>query len=258
MRPRWRVLLASGLAVAGCGGEPRGGDQSAATPQPAAAAPMGSGTITGTVSFRGTPPPNPVIDMSEEPSCKAKYSSPPRDHQVVVEGGMLANAFVYVKSGAPAGATGSPTAVTLDQDGCLYHPRILGVMVNQPIKIVNSDGVLHNIKALPKANRGFNVSQPSAGMTTIKTFSLAETAVPLECSVHGWMHARVFVMDHPFFASSGADGSFTIHGLPPGTYTLEAWHEKLGSREVTVTLVDSAATASFTFGSQGTTSGRGP
>lgn len=249
MRPHWRVLLAAGIAAAGCGGEPRSGDQAAATPQQTAAAPLGRGTISGTISFRGVLPRNPTIDMSEEPSCKAKYSSPPRDHQVVVEAGRLSGAFVYVKSGVPAGAPTLQAPVTLDQDGCLYHPRIFGVMVNQPIKIINSDGVLHNIKAVPVANRGFNISQPTRGMETVRSFPQPELAVPLECNVHGWMHARVFVMDHPFFATSGSDGSFVIGGLPPGTYTVVAWHETLGTRESTVTLADTAATASFTFGS---------
>jgi hypothetical protein len=122
-------------------------------------------------------------------------------------------------------------------------------MVNQPIKITNSDGVLHNIKAVPKVNRGFNVSQPTRGMETVKTFAQPELALPIECSVHGWMHARIFVMDHPFFATSGSDGTFTIGGLPPGTYTIVAWHETLGTREATVTLADTVATTSFTFGS---------
>src|SRR5262249_25126510 len=142
------------------------------------------------------------------------------------------------------------TPVTLDQSGCLYHPRTIGLMVNQPLEIKNSDPVLHNIKAKPTKNRPFNISQPSAGMKTTRQFAAVEQAIPLEGTVHGWMHAKAFVMDNPFFAVSGDDGSFSIKGLPAGTYTLEAWHEKYGTKTATVTVgANGAGTASFTFGS---------
>lgn len=141
------------------------------------------------------------------------------------------------------------TPVVLDQSGCLYHPRVLGVMVSQPIEIRNGDAVLHNIKAVPKRNRGFNISQPTQGMESERRFSQPEAAIPVECNVHGWMHARIFVMDDPYFAASSEDGRFRISGLPAGTYTLEAWHEKLGTRTATVTVAaNGSATVSFGFG----------
>jgi plastocyanin len=214
-------------------------------------APAGGGTINGTVSFTGTPPANPTIDMSEEPSCQQKHAGGARDPQVVVTDGKLASVFVYEKSGLPEGRTYSvpSNAAVLDQDGCIYEPRNFGVMVGQPIEIKNSDPVLHNIKAVPKKNRGFNISQPTQGMTTRRTFNTEEVGVPLECNVHSWMHASVTVLNHPFFATTGRDGTFSIKGLPPGTYELEARHEKLGTRTTSVTVTEGGTVdAAITFG----------
>lgn len=248
------VMLSAALVLLACGKDSADAPATDAAATPAggaAAAPAGGATITGTVRFSGTAPANPAIDMSEEAACAAKHSTPPTNPQVVVSSGMLANVFVYVKSGLPAGAThpAPTTPVVIDQDGCLYRPRVFGVMAGQPIEIRNSDPVLHNIKAVPTANRGFNISQPSQGMKTTRTFPTPEVMVPLECNVHGWMNAWVGVMSHPFFATSAENGGFTITGLPAGTYELEAWHERLGTRTVTVTVTEGGAgTAEFTFG----------
>jgi len=247
-------ILCGALVLGACGGDKGAtpaADTTAAAAAPTTAAPAGGATITGMVKFSGTAPANPTIDMSEEAACKAKYSTSPTDPQIVVTNGMLANVFVYLKSGLPAGASypAPSTPVVIDQRGCLYHPRVFGVMVGQPIEILNSDPVLHNIKAVPTANRGFNISQPSEGMKTTRTFSTPEVMVPLQCNVHGWMNAHVGVVSHPFFATSGEDGTFTIKGLPAGTYELEAWHEKLGTQTMKVTVAENGtATADFTFG----------
>src|SRR5213594_1534795 len=173
---------------------------------------QGGATISGKMKFTGTKPAMPKIDMSEEPKCKAKYQ-------------------------------GVPT----DEAGCRYHPHVLGILVGQKLAIKNSDGILHNIKAKGVKNRPFNISQPT-NMTSERTFSVPEVMVPLECNVHGWMHAWLGVLPHPFFAVSGADGSFSIKGLPPGTYTIEAWHEKYGTQTATVTVAGSETkTADFSF-----------
>jgi hypothetical protein len=150
-----------------------------------------------------------------------------------------------VKSGVPAGATypTPSTPVVIDQKGCMYHPRVFGIMVNQTLEIRNSDPLLHNIKALGKGNRPFNISQPAAGMTTNRTFTAPEVMLPFECNVHGWMHAYAGVLPHPFFSTTGADGKFTIANLPAGTYTIEAWHPKYGAQTASVTVADGEAKA---------------
>jgi len=213
-------------------------------------APAQGGAVTGKVKFTGARPAMAKIDMSDEAVCAKKYTTPPTEQTVLVNAnGTLENVFVYVSAGLPATAkfTAPATPVVLDQDGCRYHPHVLGVMVGQTLSIKNSDGILHNIKAMGKKNRPFNVSQPTT-MTTARTFTAEEVMVPLECNVHGWMHAWLAVLPHPFFAVTGADGSFTIKGLPPGTYTLTAWHEKYGTQTATVTVTAGAPkTADFTF-----------
>ena len=256
------VVLGGVALTVACGGNKGAANDSAAAPSATAGGagagaagagaggPTGDATVSGVIRFTGAAPANPKIDMSQEGPCAAKHSTPPTDPQYVVSDGKLGNVFVYVKSGLPTDAKyNTPDAsVEIDQDGCLYHPRVFGVMANQKILIKNADPVLHNIKAVPKVNRGFNISQPSAGMQTTRTFSTPEVMVPFECNVHGWMHAYVGVMAHPFFATSGNDGAFSIKNLPPGTYTIEAWHEKLGVQTANVTVgAGETKTADFTF-----------
>src|SRR2546425_8170101 len=156
------------------------------TRQPAGNA-QGGATVTGKVKFTGAKPTNPPIDMTEEPKCKAKYTTTPTKETVVVNpNGTLANVFVYVKSGLPPSAKYETpkTAGVIDQDGCHYRPHVLGIMVGQTLEIKNSDGILHNIKAKGVKNRPFNISQPTT-MTSTRTFSAPEVMVPLECNVHG-------------------------------------------------------------------------
>jgi hypothetical protein len=204
------------------------------------------------VKFTGAKPTMRRIDMSEEEACAAKYTTPPTQETVLVNAnGTLANVFVYVKSGLPAGykAPAATTPVVLDQDGCRYKPRVFGIMVGQPLHIKNSDPLAHNIKSKGRANRPFNISQPNITRSpTVRTFTAPEVMVALECNVHGWMQAYAGVLPHPFFAVTGADGSFSIPRLPPGTYTLEAWHELYGVQTATVTIAGSETkTAEFTF-----------
>lgn len=246
-----RFVFGSICVMLACGGGGDSGSSGSSGGGEAAvtAAPLGSGSIAGSVNFTGMAPANPTIDMAEESACAEKHTSMPTNPIVSVTDGKLANVFVRITGGLPAGPYPMPSApAQLDQDGCLYTPRVTGVMVGQDLEIVNSDPVLHNIKAVPTENRGFNISQPREGMTTTRTFNTPEIMVPMECSVHGWMNAYVGVVEHPYFATSGADGSFTISGLPDGTYQLEAWHETLGTQTAQVTVSGGAmASVEFTF-----------
>jgi plastocyanin len=212
--------------------------------------PATAGSISGAVTFTGTPAAGEAIDMSAEPVCLDKHASQPMTQPAVVgSGGGLANVFVYVKSGLEG--IQFPVAseeVVLDQDGCEYHPHVLGVMAGQEIMVRNSDAVLHNIKATPTENRGFNRSQPQAGMEFETSFTVPEVMIPVECDVHNWMRAYVGVTGHPFHAVTDEGGAFSLEGLPPGEYEIEAWHETYGVSSQMVTVPASGQVeASFEF-----------
>jgi plastocyanin len=154
---------------------------------------------------------------------------------------------VYVKDGLGDLKFPVPTTpAVLDQQGCWYEPRVFGIQVGQPLNIVNSDETLHNVHAVPMANREFNRGQGLKGLKFTTTFTTPEVMVPFKCDVHKWMNAWIGVVPHPFYATSGSGGSFSIKGLPPGTYTIEAWHEKLGTMTQTVT-VGAKETKPITF-----------
>jgi hypothetical protein len=143
------------------------------------------------------------------------------------------------------------TPIVLDQRRCQYSPRVFGLRTGQPLQIVNSDPTLHNTHGRPVANPEFNIGQPIRGLRNTLTFSMPEVMIPLESYIHRRMVAFVGVVPHPFFAVTGADGSFAIAGIPPGDYTVEAWHERFGSVTHSVTIdARQTATVSFTFGSR--------
>ena len=199
----------------------------------------GTATVSGKVSFSGAPPSREKIKMAADPVCLQQHKDAVLVEDVVVTNGGLQNVFVYVKDGLKPGNYPASTApVVLTQQGCMYNPHIFGIQVGQPLEIRNEDPTLHNINAQPKDNKRFNIAQPTKGMKTVKTFDKKEVMVPFKCNVHPWMAGYGGVLDHPFFAVSSPDGSFTIAGLPAGTYTLEAWHEKLGTETQTVTMAD--------------------
>jgi hypothetical protein len=126
--------------------------------------------------------------------------------------------------------------VVLDQNGCQYKPHVMGIMVGQPYKILNSDGVLHNIHTLPKINKSFNQGMPATVKEATTSFDKPESVFHIKCDVHPWMSAYMAVFTHPFYSVTSADGKYTISGLEPGTYEITAWHEKLGTKTATVTV----------------------
>lgn len=212
--------------------------------------PFGGATITGLVRFVGTPPANPAIDMNAAPQCRGIYHSPPRQLGVIVNpNGTLANVFVYVKRGLPSQGHYAAPAETLlvTERGCQYHPRVVGLLVGQALALRNDDAAPHQIVASGVKTRPFTIPQ-APGRSNEHVFRAAEVMVPLQCARHRWMRAYVGILPHPFFATTGDDGRFTISRLPPGTYTLEAWHEGYGRRTATVTVPDSTTRhVTFTY-----------
>lgn len=255
-----RKLLVLGAAAllmmtVGCGGG--GGEEAATAPEekPAGTAaafkvdPATAATVMGTVSFEGAAPKEPPINMSAEPDCAKLHGSPVFPKVVDVTDGKLANVFVWVKSGLEGKSFEIPSqAVVLDQKGCLYTPHVLALQTNQPFEVTNDDPFTHNVHPLPKTNREWNNSQSAGAGPVTNKFPRQEVMIAVKCNIHPWMRSYINVVDHPFFAVSGADGSFTIKGLPPGTYTIEALHESLGSKEASVTVGDAESKeVSFNF-----------
>jgi len=225
------------------------------------------GTVTGVVAFNGTPPAPKKIDASADPVCGQQNPNLSTE-DTVVKDGKLANAFVYIKDGTTADGKkitalnfATPTdEVTLNQKGCHYVPHVLGVQTNQKLKIVNSDPTQHNIHPTPKVNQEWNQTQPNGAAPIEKSFARAEILIPVKCNQHPWMKSYIGVLKHPFFAVSAEDGSFTIKGVPPGSYTVVAWREGGASgtektMQVTVAAKGSAK-ADFAFGEAASASTR--
>ena len=236
------------LIFIACGG---GSDPAPVAPVGPAVDPATAGTITATVKFEGDVPAPVMHRLDGDPKCVTENGAPPRaDESLVVgENQALQNVFVYVKDGLGSFSFPVPREpVVLDQDKCRYTPRVLGVRVGQPLSIRNSDPLLHNVRASGTINQGFNMSTPLEGVSFQRTFATKEVMVPFKCDVHAWMSAFVGVLDHPYFGTSAADGKVVLSNVPPGTYTLEAWHETLGTRTQQVTIgAKEAKDVAFTF-----------
>jgi plastocyanin len=189
----------------------------------------GAADITGKVKLKGTP--KPEIPIQLDAVCGGLNAKPVTTrHFVVGSDNGLANVFVYIKQGAPKAPAPAGDAPVLDQKGCMYEPYVMGVVTGQKFKVHNSDALLHNVHATPKANKEFNFAQVSKGQENEKSFDQAEVLVRMKCDVHPWMFAYIGVVDHPYFAVTDKDGNFTIKNVPPGKYTVEAYHLKAGAK----------------------------
>jgi len=206
------------------------------------------GTVTGKVNFTGAAPAPKKVDMSNDAFCASKHPGGAMADDVVVNDGKLDNVFVYIQSDGVKYTFDAPkTEVVLDQSGCMYVPHVMGVMAKQPFKVTTSDATSHNINVLAQKNPPFNESQGPGAAPINKTFPREETVINVKCNQHSWMKSYIGVLKHPFFAVS-KNGTFTINGVPPGNYTLVAWHEKYGTKTMPITIgkKDSKA-VDFTF-----------
>jgi plastocyanin len=251
---RFLRVLAAGCAIAltvGCRGkEPQATPAVAPAPVYFHVDPTTAGSIKGTVHFAGRRPAPVVIDQGSDPACVAAHQGKAYDESLVVSAkGMLGNAFVYVEKGLEDKAFEVPAApVVIDQQGCWFRPRILGIQTGQVFQVVNSDPVTHNIHPMAHINREWNHSQGPGDPPLIRRFLKPEVMVPVKCNIHNWMHAFIGVLAHPYFAVSKDDGTFEIKNLPAGTYTLAIWQEKLGTQEQQITVQPGGEiTADFTM-----------
>jgi plastocyanin len=259
----WLGLIAIGSLISLASSCGKKGDDVDETPTDAGkayAAKGNEGTISGVISYTGAAPEAKKIDTAADPACTSK-SPNLMTEEWVVKDGKVANTYVYIKEGTLADGSNitaystfpnMPTAAALDQDGCHYKPHVIGVVVNEPITIKNSDPTTHNIHFTPKNNPDWNQSQPNGAGALTHKLARAEVLVPVKCNQHPWMKSYVAVSKHPFFAVSAEDGSFTIKGVPPGKYKVAAWHE--GGANGTEKIIDvtvpasGAGKADFAFG----------
>jgi hypothetical protein len=252
MRKSLAVFTLGTLPALACGGSsaPTPAPPATTGSQPAApAAPAaGATTITGRVSFEGTPPAPEKVKTSADPKCQQMHPQGLEKATVAVKDGGLAHAFVWLKSGVSGSQPAPAEAAVLDQQGCEYHPHVVGVRTGQNITIRNSDDTLHNIHPRPSVNKGFNIGQARKGMEAQKSFDKQEIMIPVGCDVHPWMRSYISVVDHPYFAVTKDDGTYEIKNVPPGDYEVEVVHEKLKNQTQKVSVKAGApAKADFAF-----------
>jgi plastocyanin len=252
MTCRWVVLIAA-IALAAC----NSARQQAPAETKKAEEPVfkvdqaTAGTVSGRIAFKGRKPAPKKIEMDQDAACAKFYKGGGRTDEALVvnKDGTLANVFVYVKAGLEGKRFEAPSKpVTLDQNGCWFQPRVLGIRTGQTLSVTNSDPVTHNVHPMAQVNREWNQSQGGGDPPLNRRFTEPEVMVPVKCNIHRWMRAWIGVVDHPYFAVTGSDGSFEIPNLPPGEYTVAAWQESLGAQEQSVKVDPSGhASVEFTF-----------
>jgi plastocyanin len=200
------------------------------------------GSITGTITFDGTAPRSKLIHMDADPVCYAVNKGNVHSQSVILgDNNTLGNVFVYIKSGLTKTNYPAPAEdAVISQAGCNYSPHVIGIMVGQKVKFLNPDGTLHNVHAMCQINPEFNAAMPDFRKEMEVHFDKPEFMFEIQCDVHPWMKAWMTVMTHPFFAVTASDGKFEIKHIPNGTYVIEAWHEKLGTRSATVIVTDNS------------------
>ncbi len=230
------IAVVAALVTLQCGGKPEQPKKAAAElkpvvyfhPDPATAA-----TVSGRIRFHGARPARQVISMVSDSGCEKAHGGKPVYLETVLlsKNGDLANAFVYIKSGLEGKVFEPvPAPVLLDQHGCLFVPRVIGLRNGQVLDVKNSDEVSHNIHPMPVNNREWSQQQSPGSPDMEHKFPRPEIMIPVKCNVHSWMHAYIGVVEHPYFAVTGADGTYQWANVPPGDYTVAVWHETLGER----------------------------
>lgn len=215
---------------------------------PMVSAAPGTSGISGRITFNGRPAKPEIINMSRDPSCAKSDSRPAITEEALTgPGGALPNVVVYVSSGAPAENAVPDLPKTLDQKGCRYMPHVLAVQANQELQVVNEDHTAHNIHPIPKVNREWNKIQPPGAPPLKETFG-REEFIPVKCNIHPWMHGYIAVLKTSRYAVTGNDGTFVLDNLPPGKYTITAWHETYGTQTQEVVISgNDRKTADFVF-----------
>ena len=251
-RRRQTEIAIAAAFLAACSSAPPPAKKEAAAAPPAyfKVDPATAGAVTGKVVFKGKIPPHKKVDMEEDPKCAALHKSAVYDDSIAAaRDGSLANVFIYVKSGLEGKKFEPPAEpAVMDQKGCWFGPRVLGIETDQKLDVTNSDPVTHNIHPRPHNNREWNQSQDPGSPPLVRHFMAPEIMVRVKCNIHSWMHAWIGVVDNPYFAVTGPDGKFSLSNLPPGNYTIEAWQEDLGTQDTQVTVApQSKNEIAFTF-----------
>jgi plastocyanin len=254
-RPDLLVLCCTIALLSGCSeGQKKATEASpkqvTAAPSYVTVDPATAGTLTGKIKFTGKRPAHKLIDMSDDPACVAAHHGKASDESITVNGnGTLANVFIYLKSGLEGKTFAVPaTPVVIDQNGCWFHPRVMGIQTGQTLQVINSDPVTHNVHPMAQINREWNHSQGQGDTPLARKFIKPEIMIRVKCNIHSWMRAFIGVVEHPYFAVSTSDGTFEIRNIPPGEYVLAAWQETLGTQEQKISVTPSGKIqTSFTF-----------